>query len=46
MNNKALIVALDFKPKEGATGVHHKQYSKAGNYALEVDFENQFFAAQ
>lgn len=43
MNNKALIAALGFKPKEGSTGVHYKQYSKVDNYALEVDFENKSF---
>lgn len=43
MNNKALITELGFKPKEGTTGIYHKHYSKVGNYALEVDFENSSF---
>ena len=43
MDNKALIAALGFKPKEGAKGVHSKCYTKADNYVLEVDFDNGFF---
>ncbi|HDZ9462083.1 TPA: restriction endonuclease subunit M, partial [Vibrio cholerae] len=41
MNNKALVAAMGFKPKEGVTGVHYKQYAEAENYILEVDFESE-----
>ncbi|MGO2236009.1 MAG: N-6 DNA methylase, partial [Marinomonas sp.] len=43
MNNKELITELGFRPKNGAVGVYHKQYSKVGNYVLKIDFENSSF---
>ncbi|WP_446011416.1 N-6 DNA methylase [Candidatus Electrothrix sp.] len=43
MNHKKLVKAIGFTPKNGTTGVFEKKYSKADNYALEVDFKNERF---
>lgn len=39
MNNKKLLQALGFLPKENTSGIFQKKYSKANNYAIEIDFE-------
>ncbi|MDV3462273.1 restriction endonuclease subunit S [Elizabethkingia anophelis] len=39
MNNKKLIQALGFLPKENTSGIFQKKYSEANNYAIEIDFE-------
>lgn len=43
MSNKKLVKTLGFTPKEGVSGIYIKKYSKANNYAVEVDFENKQF---
>ncbi|MCI5156904.1 MAG: restriction endonuclease subunit S [Candidatus Electrothrix sp. AUS1_2] len=43
MNHKELVKAIGLTPKNGTTGVFEKKYSKADNYALEVDFANERF---
>lgn len=39
MNNKKLIQALGFLPKENTSGIFQKKYSKVNNYAIEIDFD-------
>lgn len=39
MNNKKLILALGFLPKENTSETFQKKYSKSNNYAIEIDFE-------
>ena len=41
MSNKILIQALGFVPKENTSGIFQKKYSKAYDYAIEVDFDNE-----
>lgn len=41
MNIKNLIRVLGFLPKENTSGVFQKFYSKASNYAIEIDFEKE-----
>lgn len=41
MDNKKLIQALGFLPKENTSGIFQKKYTKAKNYAIEIDFEKQ-----
>jgi type I restriction enzyme M protein len=41
MDNKKLIQALGFSPKENTSGIFQKKYSKSNNYAIEVDFEKE-----
>lgn len=43
MDNKKLIQALGFTPKENSSGIFQKKYPLCDNYAIEVDFDNQFF---
>ncbi len=40
MEEKKLIKALGFKPKENTSGIFHKKYN---NYAIEIDFEKKQF---
>jgi len=40
MDNKKLVQALGFLPKENSSGVFHKKYN---SYAIEVNFENKNF---
>jgi len=39
MENKKLIQALGFKPKENTSNTYHKKYSECNNYEMEVDFD-------
>lgn len=41
MNNKKLIQALGFLPKENTSGIVQKKYPKADGYAIEIDFEKE-----
>lgn len=41
MNNKKLIQALGFLPKENTSGIFQKKYSKSNNYGIEIDFEKE-----
>lgn len=41
MDNKKLIQALGFTPKENTSGIFQKKYSKSNNYIIEVDFEKE-----
>jgi type I restriction enzyme M protein len=41
MNNKKLIQALGFLPKENTSGIFQKKYSKSNNYTIEIDFEKE-----
>ncbi|MBC5837844.1 restriction endonuclease subunit S [Flavobacterium muglaense] len=41
MNNKKLIQALGFLPKENTSETFQKKYSKSNNYAIEIDFEKE-----
>lgn len=43
MDNKKLIQALGFTPKENSSGIFQKKYALCDNYAIEVDFDNQSF---
>ncbi len=40
MNEKQLIQALGFKPKDNTSGIFFKKYN---NYSIEVDFEKKQF---
>ncbi|MUU78464.1 restriction endonuclease subunit S [Winogradskyella endarachnes] len=40
MEEKKLIQALGFKPKENTSGIFHKKYN---SYAIEIDFEKKQF---
>lgn len=41
MNNKKLIQALGFLPKENTSETFQKKYSMSNNYAIEIDFEKE-----
>lgn len=41
MNNKKLIQALGFLPKENTSETFQKKYSKSNKYAIEIDFEKE-----
>lgn len=41
MNNKNLIQALGFTPKENTVGIFQKKYSNADNHTIEIDFEKE-----
>jgi len=41
MNIKKLIQVLGFSPKENTSDIFHKNYSKANNYTIEIDFEKE-----
>ncbi len=41
MNNKKLIQALGFSPKENTSGIFQKKYTGPYDYAIEIDFETQ-----
>ncbi len=41
MKYKKLIQKLGFTPKENASGIFQKKYSKSNNYAIEIDFEKE-----
>ncbi|WP_410879470.1 N-6 DNA methylase [Myroides sp. DW712] len=40
-NIKKHITILGFFPKENTSGIFQKKYSKADNYSIEIDFEQQ-----
>ena len=40
MNNKKIIQALGFLPKENTSGIYQKKYK---SYVIEIDFENSIF---
>jgi type I restriction enzyme M protein len=41
MQFKDLIKKMGFEPKENTSGVFCKKYPGCGNYAIEVDIENE-----
>lgn len=41
MDNKIIIKALGFSPKENANGIFFKKYPLCSDYCVEVDFEKQ-----
>lgn len=41
MDNKNIISALGFSPKENAKGIFLKEYPLCSNYSIEIDFEKE-----
>ena len=40
---KALIVALNFVPQDGKSGIYYKVYTSHGGYTIFVDFNREKF---